>query len=313
MTTESLTNAKGRILLYREDQTPACGPIELKSNDFDFCEWAEPLPGVRGYKVEGPTVGGMLRLQFEDGSMGFFEMPRIDLGKSVTGPILTESRLRSVTYRQATQRIAAWGWGGGGGSKFCKTHGGLDRSVGPTQCPNCVKDRAVTDAAPPVDHDGFPVQTPGDIQRKLEATIRSHGSPIGPDGRPMGEPWTKKYASALTAPTLAVPCSREGCNHVTEYPLGTLDEREGRCAHVFRFDIRKGRYGVVECTNCPLTICAEHLRGIGIHPEKRYDHDGNTLADEAQRLRDENRFVFAENARLRMQVERLERAKGGRR
>lgn len=87
-----------------------------------------------------------------------------------------------------------------------------------------------------------------------------------------------------------------------------------RCEHDrFRFDIRAGKRGVVFCKNCTMSIAVEKLQDIGVHPEKRYDHAGNTLADEAQRLRDENTTVMAENARLRMKVESLERAKGGRR
>jgi hypothetical protein len=83
-----------------------------------------------------------------------------------------------------------------------------------------------------------------------------------------------------------------------------------RCEHeTFRYDPAAGKCGMVFCTGCALSIRAERLRDVGVHPEMRYDRKGNTLADEAQRRADELRDALADNARLRMKIERMERGK----
>lgn len=104
---------------------------------------------------------------------------------------------------------------------------------------------------------------------------------------------------------VSVICER--CHHVTAHALGALDPKESRCTHSFVMDIKRGMMGAFVCTNCELAVDVRTLLDAGIEPTRRYSKDGNDLADEAQRLRDENTKVLAENARLRMHVERLER------
>lgn len=109
--------------------------------------------------------------------------------------------------------------------------------------------------------------------------------------------------------SVSVECER--CHHVTAHALGTLDPKEARCAHTFALRRESGVMGRFVCTNCQLAVDVHTLVDAGIEPTRRYSKDGNELADEAQRLRDENVRVLADNARLRMRVERLER-RGGR-
>lgn len=107
-------------------------------------------------------------------------------------------------------------------------------------------------------------------------------------------------------PVIAVPCTREGCGHVTRYPIGEPVAEQLACAHAFTFDIRAGRMGHFVC-RCGVRVSAETLYDAGKQPEARYTHDGNTLADAAQRVRDENRNLLVENAQLRRELDALKR------
>lgn len=97
------------------------------------------------------------------------------------------------------------------------------------------------------------------------------------------------------------------CGHSNVYPLGHLDPKESTCTHRFRFAPELGRLGALICTTCPLRIDREDLERLNIDPSKRYDHVGNTLADATTKVHDENRDLLSENARLRRQLEALER------
>lgn len=110
-----------------------------------------------------------------------------------------------------------------------------------------------------------------------------------------------------TAYTIAVPCARPGCGHTTVYPLGTVDPKEGTCAHEFAFDWNRGARGAFVCRGCKLAVPLTAFSDAGISPEKRYDKKGNELADVATSLEDENRTVLAENARLRRELDTLKR------
>ena len=69
---------------------------------------------------------------------------------------------------------------------------------------------------------------------------------------------------------------------------------------------------MLECTNgdCKLRIDIGTLIDHGIDLEARYTVAGQKLADEAQTLRDENTKVFAENTRLRRELEALKEKLG---
>lgn len=99
---------------------------------------------------------------------------------------------------------------------------------------------------------------------------------------------------------VAVPCQ---CGRTTIHPLGTQDPKEGRCEHVMRLDRMRGRTGMMVCTGCSLAIGVDVLLDQGVEPSARYGNDGNKLADEAQRVRDENTSLLVENAKLRRELE----------
>ena len=105
------------------------------------------------------------------------------------------------------------------------------------------------------------------------------------------------------APQVSVPCSRPGCNTTTIFPLGTLDPKQGSCAHVL-VPRHLGMSGL-ECRGCGLKIGAHALRAAGFLPENSpYDRRVQTMADECQRLKDENSGLLVENATLRRKMER---------
>lgn len=112
----------------------------------------------------------------------------------------------------------------------------------------------------------------------------------------------KKKLAFNPAPVIAVCCSK--CSRVTEYPLGSINPKEGACQHRFRKNIGRGTQGVLECINCTIDIPIASLLDINIEPEARYTREGVKFADEMQKLRDENLQLLAENARIRRQAER---------
>ncbi len=134
--------------------------------------------------------------------------------------------------------------------------------------------------------------------RKVATPEAMRGRTLFPAGDALP---ARKQASHM----LSITCPSCRKHHV--HPLGEQDPREGRCAHEFDLDARRGRMGAFVCRGCGLEVRAEALLDAGLESGKRYCAGGNSLADEAQRLRDENRAVLAENAALRRRVEKLER------
>ena len=107
---------------------------------------------------------------------------------------------------------------------------------------------------------------------------------------------------------MSVPCAREGCGHVTVYPIGDVDPKQVTCGHVFDLDRIRGMF---VCRGCTLEVSMRPLLDAGISLEQRYDAQGNALADRAQALKDENTKLLVENAQLRRTLER-ERTKRNR-
>jgi hypothetical protein len=105
-------------------------------------------------------------------------------------------------------------------------------------------------------------------------------------------------ATSGDAPHVSVPCGAPGCNHTTVFPLGTLDPKEGRCTHVLMADPDAFADGL-KCRGCGLRVRGETLAAAGFAPRRPYDERAMRLADECQKLKDENTKVLAENARLR--------------
>lgn len=112
-------------------------------------------------------------------------------------------------------------------------------------------------------------------------------------------------------PNITVPCGRDGCSYTTVTAIGMPDPTEVRCTHSMRLEHHRGTMGMLTCTNCTMAI---DMRDVRRALEKDpYDQRSNTLADEAQKLRDENRTVLVENAQLRREVETLQRKAKGKR
>lgn len=76
------------------------------------------------------------------------------------------------------------------------------------------------------------------------------------------------------------------------------------CDHRLRWDTPRDW---LECLRCDLKLPSEALAALGLGMRGRYDRKGNAVADTATRLLDENNALLAENARLRRQIEQLER------
>lgn len=106
------------------------------------------------------------------------------------------------------------------------------------------------------------------------------------------------------APMIAVSCE---CGKAWHHPCGTLDPLEGRCSHSFRYDPTIGTQGVISCINCTLKIYMVQLMDQCHELKALYEPERNTLADTMTALKDENREVLAENAKLRRRIEMLER------
>lgn len=68
-----------------------------------------------------------------------------------------------------------------------------------------------------------------------------------------GAPW-RCFAEMVVASAghhFAATCK---CGYTTVHALGTLDPKEGRCTHSWRFDFAIGMAGAWVCTNCPIVI-----------------------------------------------------------
>ena len=118
-------------------------------------------------------------------------------------------------------------------------------------------------------------------------------------------------ARALTNQQVTIVCDR--CGRANTHSIGACDSTQAICTH--RSFVKRpemGRYGMLECTNgdCKLRIDIGTLIDHGIDLEARYTVAGQKLADEAQTLRDENTKVFAENTRLRRELEALKEKLG---
>ncbi len=123
------------------------------------------------------------------------------------------------------------------------------------------------------------------------------------------EPAPCEHEEALTAAPegLIATAQCPKCRYAFLFPLGELDPRESRCTHRFTFNRMRGTCGTIDCINCTLSISILDLQSNNIDHQQRYSHEGNTLADEAQRLRDENTRLLAEVGRLTLQAQTLER------
>ena len=102
----------------------------------------------------------------------------------------------------------------------------------------------------------------------------------------------------LTSTVVAV--ARCACGRPVCVPLGDADPEELTCGHVFKYDMSSD---ALVC-RCGVRISGEMLYASGFSQHARHNQE---LADKLQALTDENREVFAENARLRRTIEQMER------
>lgn len=102
--------------------------------------------------------------------------------------------------------------------------------------------------------------------------------------------------------SVAVTCR---CGYTTVKAIGDCDPKQYACSHNLEYD----EFGDALKCNCGFSLSGEALAVMGFRQGGRYDHKGNALADEAQRLRDENASICRENVALRREVERLGRKK----
>lgn len=97
------------------------------------------------------------------------------------------------------------------------------------------------------------------------------------------------------APLWSVTC--DNCKHTTVVPLGTLDPKQGACAHVFLKDVQ---FGALVCM-CGLRISEETLAAAGFFGpvaiyEGRYSAGANELADKLTTMQDDNSRLTADVA-----------------
>jgi len=124
-------------------------------------------------------------------------------------------------------------------------------------------------------------------------------------------------AGAHPGACVSVQCPKNGCGHVTVMPVGYLNPAEVRCGHIFDFDVRKGKGGALVCRNCTLEVepslvkDALHKSGMLVDPYAR-SRSTESIAADATMLRDENRTLLVENARLRRELEQFKRKAGKR-
>lgn len=134
---------------------------------------------------------------------------------------------------------------------------------------------------------GRPEETDAELRERL---IRA----VGPDAD----------GTKPTGPTISARCPNPVCDRTVVVPVGEVDPREYHCKHVFSWRPELRTHGAFVCRGCLIEVSMRDIQDAGADPGKRYDAAGNTLADAAQALRDENRTVLAENARLRRDLEK---------
>ena len=64
------------------------------------------------------------------------------------------------------------------------------------------------------------------------------------------------FTARPAAHSFAAACR---CGYTTVHALGSLDPKEGRCAHTWRWDVTMGAEGAYECTNCGIHVGARAL------------------------------------------------------
>ena len=94
------------------------------------------------------------------------------------------------------------------------------------------------------------------------------------------------------------------CGIHTRWPVGDCDPAQHRCGHALAWERMSDR---LVCVACGFAVSGHALAAAGLRHRDRYDYKGNALADETQRVRDENAELLRENATLRRASERLER------
>lgn len=131
----------------------------------------------------------------------------------------------------------------------------------------------------------------------------------------------KLTADGVPRPEAAKPEPRKAahnfagrCEHCLKYTtvsVGELDPGEARCTHVFVYAPEHGAAGVVACTSCAMRVdmrdLERALEKAGLDPARRYDRNRNHLADCIGRLAGENTELLVENARLRRELEKLDK------
>lgn len=144
------------------------------------------------------------------------------------------------------------------------------------------------------------VQCSADVGRILFALRRAYAA--GRDDAKADAAERREEGRKEAAHEYCAKCPRCGCAHLIQ--TGAFDPKEGRCTHsTMRVDMPRLQ---VSC-ECGLAIPLHRLHDLKVEPGKRYTHEGNLLADDAQKVRDELRDVLAENAKMRREIEALKR------